>query len=75
MKAELLVLAATTASACARTRLEAGDSICQRWGEQPVAIATASAASSRGRFAMSIAALISTRLTKALRQQGWLALR
>ena len=61
MKAELLVLAAATASACARVRLEAGDGDSvnfQRWGEQPVTIIATSPASSRGRFVISIAALI-----------------
>ena len=53
MKAELQVLAAATASACDRVRLEAGDGDSvnfQRWGEQPVTIIATSPASSRGRF-------------------------
>eukprot|EP00900_Chrysochromulina_parva_P014868 jgi/Chrpa1/23382/Chrysochromulina_OHIO_Genome00005490-RA len=61
MKAELQVLAAATASACDRVRLEAGDGDSvnfQRWGEQPVTIIATSPASSRGRFAINIAALM-----------------
>ena len=70
MKAELLVLAAATASACARVRLEAGDGDSvnfQRWGEQPVTIIATSPASSRGRFVISIAALISQGATRPQR--------
>lgn len=61
MKAELQVLAAATASACDRVRLEAGDGDSvsfQRWGEQPVTIMATSPASSRGRFAIIAALMI-----------------
>ena len=70
MKAELQVLAAATASACDRVRLEAGDGDSvnfQRWGEQPVTIIATSPASSRGRFVISIAALISQGATRPQR--------
>jgi hypothetical protein len=69
MKAELQVLAAATASACDRVRLEAGDGDSvnfQRWGEQPVTIIATSPASSRGRFAINIAALMEGGPTRPL---------
>ena len=72
MKAELQVLAAATASACDRVRLEAGDGDSvnfQRWGEQPVTIIATSPASSRGRFAINIAALMEGDFTTASKGQ------